>query len=153
MKRPLRVLVVEESVDFAARLASALGRDPAACQASTVHSDREMTDYLRQHGKYSAPVNAPRPDVILLDWKISGNRGARILEDLKKDRTWRTVPVVVLVAGRHTAEVAQSYQHGGASTIVRPVTSPAMEAVTDAFVRYWSDVVRLPGSGHTSYVR
>ena len=51
-------------------------------QTNATQLDREAMEFLRQQGKY---VNAPRPDLILLDLNLPRKDGRAVLEEIKAD--------------------------------------------------------------------
>jgi len=60
---------------------------------SVAENGVEALAFLRREGKY---VNAPRPDLILLDLNLPKKDGREVLAEIKTDERLRRIPVVVL---------------------------------------------------------
>src|SRR5438067_12758544 len=43
-------------------------------------------------------TNAPRPNLVMLDWNLPGLHGREVLEEMQSDPVLATVPVIVLTA-------------------------------------------------------
>ncbi len=82
--------------------------------------DCEIVEAVDGH-EALALVEADRPDLVLLDWKMTGRSGAEVLGELK--RLHPDLPVIVLTAEiqpRHRAEATQL----GADTFLTKPFSP-----------------------------
>ncbi|MFC4437747.1 MULTISPECIES: response regulator [Natrialbaceae] len=53
----------------------------------------EALDFLYQRGDY---VDAPRPNIVFLDWHFPKKSGKEVLTELKNDERLKQIPVVVL---------------------------------------------------------
>jgi two-component system, chemotaxis family, response regulator Rcp1 len=62
--------------------------------------------FLKQIGKF---VDAPRPDLILLDLNMPRKDGREVLSDIKRDPHLRSIPVVVLTTSDSELDVANMY--------------------------------------------
>lgn len=51
--------------------------------------------FLRQEGKYS---NAPRPDLVLLNWRLPRRDGGEVLSEIMATEHLRSIPVVVFTS-------------------------------------------------------
>ena len=57
----------------------------------------EAMKFLRQRGKY---VNAPRPDMILLDLNMPRKNGQEVLAEIKTDADLKVIPVIVFTTSK-----------------------------------------------------
>ena len=101
-------------------------------------------DYLRRQGKYAAPVEAPRPGLILLDLNMPRKDGRTVLKEIKSDPILRQIPVVVLTTSKADEDVYRSYDLGVNSYIVKPVTFEALVDILQTLEKYWFEIVELP---------
>jgi CheY-like chemotaxis protein len=81
----------------------------------------------------------PRRAAILLDLNHGATDGLQILARLKAGELLKTIPVIVLSASRHPADIHHSYHHASAY-IVKPVDLDnfgRMIEITDACFPRW----------------
>jgi CheY-like chemotaxis protein len=109
-----------------------------------MENGEELLDYLRRVGKFSPPVDAPRPGLILLDLNMPRKDGRTVLKELKQDADLRTIPIVVLTTSKDDEDVYRSYDLGVNSYIVKPVTFEALVDILQTLEKYWFEIVELP---------
>ena len=64
-------------------------------RVSVVTKGRDILTFLRRQGSYA---KAPRPDLVLLDLKLSRSEDCEVLQELKRDPLLKRIPVVVLAS-------------------------------------------------------
>jgi CheY-like chemotaxis protein len=104
----------------------------------------ELLDYLRHQDKYANPIDAPTPDLILLDLNMPRKDGREALAEIKSDPHLRYIPVVVLTTSKAEEDIMRSYDIGAASYITKPVTFDGLVEAIRGLKRYWVQIVRLP---------
>ena len=109
-----------------------------------VHDGQELLDYLYQRGKYAGGKNAPRPGLILLDLNMPKMDGREALRSIKSDPDLRKIPVVVLTTSEADDDLANTYDLGVNSFIVKPVSFSALVDVMRHITDYWFKLVKLP---------
>ncbi|HJL16168.1 MAG TPA: response regulator, partial [Sandaracinaceae bacterium LLY-WYZ-13_1] len=62
----------------------------------------------------------PAPDLILLDLKMPRMSGLEVLEQLDRDRSLRTLPVVVLTSSEAPGDVTRAYELHAAACFRKP---------------------------------
>lgn len=83
------------------------------------------------------PLLAELPRVIVLDLKIPKIGGLEVLQRLKSDPRTRRVPVVVLTSSREHRDLAESYDLGANSYVVKPVNFEQFAAAVRDIGLYW----------------
>ena len=101
----------------------------------------QALDFLHRRGEYA---DAPRPDLILLDLNLPRTDGEAVLEELKADPEFRSIPVIVLTSSRAEEDVARSYDLHANAYLTKPVDPDEFIETVRAFEKFWLSVVRLP---------
>ena len=104
----------------------------------------ELLDYLDRRGKYEDRRRSPRPDLILLDLNMPRKDGREALGELKADRRWRHIPIVVLTTSTSDDDISFSYRSGASSYIAKPSTYQAWVELVRTLNKYWFELARLP---------
>lgn len=91
--RPMEILLVEDSLTFARLAIHALRQGQVQHRLTWLTDGTEAWDFLQRTGKY---VNAPRPDLLLLDLNLPGLDGTELLSRIRSDDGLQRLPVVVM---------------------------------------------------------
>jgi CheY-like chemotaxis protein len=109
-----------------------------------VENGEELLDYLMRRGKYSQPVSAPRPGLILLDLNMPRKDGREALREIKADGELRRIPVVVFTTSKAGTDIGGMYELGANSFISKPIQFDALVHVMRILGQYWFNTVELP---------
>ena len=109
-----------------------------------VEDGNELIDYLERRGKYSNPVDSPRPGMILLDLKMPGRGGLQALEVIKQTELICRIPIVVLTTSSAEEDITGAYDLGANSYVVKPSSFATLVEMMQTLEKYWLDVVTLP---------
>jgi two-component system, response regulator len=104
----------------------------------------EVLDYLHRRGRYTTPEASPRPGIILLDLNLPGTDGREVLQEIKRDETLKSIPVIVLTTSDDEHDIRECYAHGANSYIHKPVNMAGFFAAIQMLSGYWFEVVILP---------
>ena len=88
------------------------------------HDGQEALDYLYHRGAYQAvpaSAEAPKPGLILLDIKMPKVDGYAVLQQLRADPNFRTIPVIMLTSTDDQAEINRCYALGANGYLVKPL--------------------------------
>ncbi|MDD2914526.1 MAG: response regulator [Gallionella sp.] len=138
---PFDILLVEDEPADANLVRSALKESKVLCNLHLVQDGVDALSFLRRLGQY---LDAPQPDLILLDLNMPRMNGREFLAEVKQDPLLSGIPVVVLTTSDVERDVVMSYKLGAAGYITKPVD---MEQFIDAIRQldnYWFVVARLP---------
>ncbi|MCW2958790.1 MAG: response regulator containing a CheY-like receiver domain and a domain, partial [Solirubrobacterales bacterium] len=95
-------------------------------------------------GAYGIGIDAPTPNVILLDLNMPLKGGREVLKDLQAEPRFRPIPVIVFTTSSSREDIDSSYALGANSYITKPVTFKGLVDVMRDFSRYWLELVELP---------
>lgn len=102
--------------------------------------------YLRRQEPY---VDAPRPDLILLDLNLPRRDGREVLSEVKDDPALRHIPVIVLTTSQAEEDVLRSYQLHANAYVTKPVDFEGFIEAIKQIDHFFVSVVQLP-SGPTA---
>jgi two-component system, chemotaxis family, response regulator Rcp1 len=130
---PVDVLVAEDALTEA-----------KMCNKVHVAEDgEEALDFLYRRGKY---VDAPRPDLILLDLNLPKKSGTDVLAEIKQDPDLLDIPVVILTTSEAEKDVLTSYSLHANCFITKPVDMKQFTEVIKSIEDFWFTIVKLPVS-------
>lgn len=84
------------------------------------------------------------PAVILLDLKLPRIDGLEVLRQIKSHVRYRQIPIVVLTTSGESKDVAQAYELGANSYIVKPVNFDKFIEVASQIEVYWTLINARP---------
>jgi CheY-like chemotaxis protein len=137
----LEVLLVEDSPGDV-RLTQEAFRDANSSIRLHVAADGvEAMVFLRHEGPH---VDAPRPDIILLDLNLPKMDGREVLAHIKEDENLKTIPIVILTTSEAEADILKSYQLRANCYLSKPVQLDEFERLVKSINDFWLTDVRLP---------
>ena len=101
----------------------------------------EAMDFLRRKGKY---IEAPRPDIILLDLNMPKKNGREVLAEIKADPDLMRIPVLVLTISQAEEDILKSYNLHANCYIQKPVDINKFIDVVKSIEGFWLTIVKLP---------
>ncbi len=139
--RPIRVLLVEDHPGDV-RLMQEAFRDASPSVFLHVARDgMEAMAFLKRDGDY---VQAPRPDLILLDLNLPKMDGREVLVRIKADESLKTIPTVILSTSDAEADIRISYEHGANCYFKKPVEWDAFVTLVKSINDFWLKMAKLP---------
>jgi two-component system, chemotaxis family, response regulator Rcp1 len=139
--RPVEILLVEDSPGDVGLTLEAFKEAKVRNHFNVVDDGVKAMRYLRREGEY---VNAPRPDLILLDLNLPRKDGREVLVEIKSDPNLRRIPMVVLTTSREDVDVLTAYNFHANCYITKPVDFTQFLKVVQSIEDFWLTVVRLP---------
>lgn len=137
------ILLIEDNPGDARLIEEAF--DPALAEGLYVVSNgAEGLDFVTQCGQYA---DAPRPDLILLDWHLPDTNGEDVLAELKGDPEHDHIPVIVLTGARSESTVLESYKRDANACITKTSDPEELEETLRALEDFWLSTARLPVAG------
>ena len=147
LNRPVEILLVEDNPGDVELTALALQSGRVANRLHVVEDGLEALAFLHREGLY---VEAPRPDLILLDLNLPRKDGRETLAEIKKDPRLCEIPVVVLTTSEAEKDIADSYSLHANCFITKPVDLDQFLAIVSSIEHFWFTVVKLPPAARDS---
>jgi chemotaxis family two-component system response regulator Rcp1 len=140
---PIEVLLVEDSPGDVRLTREALKDAKVHISLNVAADGIEAMAFLERTGTH---VDAPRPDLILLDLNLPRKDGREVLKEIKESPALRSIPVVILTTSSSEADVLQSYELHANCYISKPVDLDGFLKVVQSIDNFWLSVVKLPHS-------
>jgi CheY-like chemotaxis protein len=138
-RRPIEILLIEDTPDEAKRTVDALRKGRIRSRITVVEDGEQALELLRG-GDGTQPQF--RPDVILLDWYLPKKDGREVLNDIKSDPAFRHVPIVVLTMSDRQEDVAAAYDGHANSFVTKPANMDQFAQALKLIEVFWKG--RLP---------
>ncbi|OUL27920.1 response regulator [Nostoc sp. RF31YmG] len=139
--RCIEILLVEDSPSDANLTIKGFQNAKIANNLHWVEDGETAMNYLRQQGEF---VNAPRPDLILLDLNLPGMDGREVLTEVKLDPHLKCIPVVILTTSTDDQDILRSYNLSANCYVTKPVDVYQFIQVVQLIKDFWLAAVALP---------
>jgi CheY-like chemotaxis protein len=139
----LDVLVVEDTLDDANLIVQTLRNLHPGVSVTVCHDGVEALDCLFGTGQYKTPYT---PQLILLDVSLPKVSGLEVLRVIRSYARTRTIPVVILSGSVEEDKIAQGYELGVNSYVVKPHDLEQFRQIVRQIGTYWMKI-NMPQSG------
>jgi two-component system, chemotaxis family, response regulator Rcp1 len=141
---PIEVLLVEDSPGDVRLTQEAFREANPSVHLHVAADGMEAMAFLQKQGTH---VNAPRPDLILLDLNLPKMDGREVLAHIKDNDSLKLIPTVILTTSDAEADIVKSYQLRANCYLTKPVQLDAFESLIKSINDFWLTKVRLPQQG------
>jgi CheY-like chemotaxis protein len=138
---PTTLLLVEDSPGDVRLTQEAFHNANQGVRLHVAWDGAEAMAFLNRQG---ANINAPRPDLILLDLNLPKMDGREVLAQIKEDDNLKTIPTVILTTSEAEADIDKSYELQANCYLNKPVDLEAFEALVKSINDFWLTRVKLP---------
>lgn len=135
--RPVEILLVEDNPNDVELALHALEKNNIANHIEVARDGAEALDFLFGTGIHAERNIQDGPKVILLDLKLPKVDGLEVLEQIRSDPRTKNIPVVMLTSSREERDIAESYNLGVNSYIVKPVDFEQFTEAVRQLGLYW----------------
>ena len=123
------ILLVEDNLQDVELTLEALSEHNLANNVIVVKDGVEAIEYLNYEGRFKDRKKG-KPVVMLLDIKMPRMDGIEVLEIIRADEKFKTLPVVMLTSSREEPDLKRCYELGVNAYVVKPVNfSDFLDAV------------------------
>ena len=141
MANLIEVLLVEDDPGDVLMTKEAFEDNKVKNNLNVVSDGVDAMAFLRKEGRF---VNAPNPDLILLDLNLPRMHGSEVLAAIKADERLRHIPVVVLTTSGSHEDVVGSYRLHANAYVTKPVDFEQFIRVVRQIDDFFVGVVKLP---------
>ena len=141
MKTAAEVLLVDDNPADIELTSDLLSKSKRHFRVNAVSNGEEAISFLRRQGKY---VDAPSPDLIILDLNLPRKDGREVLSEVKADANLADIPVVIFTTSQASSDITRSYQLGANCYLRKPGNLPEFVAVVQSMADFWLGFATLP---------
>ena len=136
------LLVVEDSDEDFEALRRALKKASFSYPVIR-HADADAAlHWIRTETQFTGGPS--RLGLVLLDLNMPGTDGRDLLAQLKADKEFMILPIVILTTSNNPQDITMCYRQGANSYLIKSVDLQAFQHTVDMLCAYWFDVVCLP---------
>lgn len=133
----IEILLVEDNPDDLEMALRALRKAHLANHIQVARDGAEALEFVFGTGTHAGRKVESGPRVILLDLKLPKIDGLEVLRRVKTDPRTKMIPVVVLTSSKEQPDVAECYNLGVNSYIVKPVNFESFAKAVADLGMYW----------------
>lgn len=137
----MNILLVEDDEGDVELTREALEDSKLVINLHVLRDGVEAMNYLHRKEPY---IDAPLPDLILLDLNMPKKSGREVLAEIKQDETLKDIPVIILTTSQVGEDILRSYHLGANCYITKPVDFNQFVKVVKNVENFWFTIVKLP---------
>src|ERR1051325_6247935 len=131
------ILLVEDRQDDVLLIERAFNNAGIRNPFFVVRDGEEGMAYLHGTGKYSNRDEFPLPDIMLLDLKMPRMDGFEVLHEVRKDKNFAALRIIVLTSSEEIYDVNRAYDLGANSFLVKPLEFINYPAMLQTLTKFW----------------
>ena len=132
-------LLVEDDPDQAFLMLRAFQKADVFTPLPILKSGEEAIEYLSQ-GRPFVKRTSGLPSVVLLDLGLPGISGFEVLEWIRQQPRFRSLPVVILSSSSSPDDVNRAYQLGANSYLVKPTRMAELVDLVTSVKLFWGTI-------------
>ena len=132
-----RVLIVEDNACDVEMILDALKQHGVPSGIAVTRDGQEALDFLFGNGASPGRHASRLPRLVLLDLKMPRVGGHEVLRRIRSEACTKTIPVVVFTASLEERDIAEAYELGANSYIVKPYDFDKFSEALAAVSSYW----------------
>ena len=131
------ILLAEDNPNDAELVIRALKRSGVRAAVSHVDDGAQAIEFLLGDGAYAYRRGAAAPKLILLDCKLPKLTGIEVLQRIRAEPTLKNVVAVMLTSSKEARDIADAYNSGANSYVVKPVEFEEFVDTVGRLGQYW----------------
>lgn len=136
----MHILLVEDHYPDIVLVRKAFERCTLSGKIHTVRNGDEALSFLRKENGFE---DAVYPDMILLDINLPKKSGYEVLQEIRSDRQFEDIPVVMLTSSEAEQDIQKSYSLQANSYLVKPCCFKDYTKVVKCIESFWNRIVAI----------
>ncbi|MCJ8293663.1 MAG: response regulator [Colwellia sp.] len=141
---PITIHMCDDDPDDQLLVSDALEEARLGNPIDFTNNGKELLQYLNREGAFAHLIDQPLPGLILLDLNMPVMDGREVLNKIKQNEKFRSIPIIVLTTSKAEADIARTYEMGVNSFIIKPVSFDSLVEMVRSVSDYWFHLVSLP---------
>ena len=138
------ILLVEDNPGDIDLTREALDEAKVLNRLHVAEDGEQALDFVFRRGQF---VDAPRPDLILLDLNLPKRDGREVLEEIRSAPEVTDIPIVILTSSQAEEDIVRAYRLHANCYITKPVNFVQFLKIIHAIEDFWLTIVKLPRGG------
>src|SRR5215212_4607437 len=130
MKQKAHILIVDDDADDREITKDAFTSSVEDHEFIFLENGDKLTDYLEHHV-------SNLPALILLDLNMPGKDGRESLREIKSDKRFNCIPVIIFTTSSSTRDRGMAYNLGANCFITKPDTFNKLVEMTGCIAKLW----------------
>jgi CheY-like chemotaxis protein len=136
-----QILIIEDNPADVRLMREALRNIDPPVNISVAGDGDEALLFLRRQGAYT---QAPRPNLIFLDFNLPKCDSKDLLKDIKADPSLRLIPIAVLTTSNSERDVREAYHRFANCYLNKAADLEGFFSVIQSAAHFWLDVASVP---------
>lgn len=137
------ILIAEDDADDRFLLETAFREVGSKEELAFVQNGVELLQFLETLNE-KTDLSKRFPAFIMLDLNMPKKDGREVLKEIKENRLYKKIPIVVFTTTKNENEIARCYDLGANSYVVKPVNYEELVNVIRDIRDYWLRISALP---------
>lgn len=130
----MNILLVDDNKENNLLMQEAFEAASVNCQLNMVEDGAEALAFIRREEPYQ---RVPQPDLILLDLHLPRKDGREVLSEIKNDKRFRHIPVIMLSTSDEQIDINACYRLLANCYLTKAPTYPELLRLVEAIRDFW----------------
>ena len=139
--KPVEILLVEDNPGDIRLTIEAFKESKIPNNLNIAEDGIEAINYLKGKGKFKDKY---LPDIIILDLNLPKKDGREVLAEIKEDKQFMHIPVVIFTTSKAESDLFKSYDLHANCYISKPLNMTQFIDIVKAVELFWFTIVSLP---------
>lgn len=131
------ILLVEDNPDDILLTRRAVKKAEIPLQLHVVTDGEQAIDYLSRAKAVIGSEGNRTPSIILLDLKLPKKTGIEVLQWIRGQAVFTSLPVIMLTTSAEEEDILTAYQSGANSYLQKPIAFQSLVTMLDSVNNYW----------------
>jgi CheY-like chemotaxis protein len=134
-KKNLYILIAEDDADDRFLLKTAFEESGYPHALKFVENGVELIHHLKEITERKSSEEFP--GFILLDLNMPKKDGREVLKELKENKLFKKIPVIIFTTTKSEGEISRCYELGANSYVVKPLVFDELVKIIEGLYSYW----------------
>ncbi|MDD5459962.1 MAG: response regulator [Phycisphaerae bacterium] len=137
----INVLLIEDNPGDVRLIRETLNENKLCFNLHHAKDGLEAREFLKKENNF---VDAPDPDLILLELNLPKKNGGEVLRDIKNDERLKHIPVIVLTSSQADCDILKCHNLHANCFVTKPVDLDQFATIIKNIQNFWFTIVKLP---------